>query len=169
MREAILGTYAMTLDTARRLMEGVECADCAGAPYPDAKHPAWTLSHLCVASGMAASFLDESGQESPLGGVPEAWAGVSSPGMPITNERSAYASKDELLAELERLHGVVAERFAGASDAFLAREFPSPDYREFWPTVGHAAFYMLAYHEGYHLGQMSQWRRAAGYPSAAQF
>ncbi len=169
MREAILGTYAMTLEAAQRLVADVDCADFVSAPYSDAKHAGWTLSHLCVGSGMAAQFLDESGAEAPMAGVPEAWAKVSSPGVPITNERSAYATKSELLAELERLHALVSDRFGSVSDEYLARAFPIEDYRSFWPTIGHGAFYMLAYHEGYHLGQMSQWRRAAGYPSAAQF
>ena len=163
MREAILATYAMTLDTAKRLVEDIACADCVSAPYPDAKHAGWTLSHLCIASGMAAQFLDESGTEVSMAGVPEAWAEVSSPGVPISNERSAFATKDELLTELDRLHTLVAERFTGVSEEYLAREFPMEDYRSFWPTIGHGAFYMLAYHEGYHLGQMSQWRRASGY------
>ena len=169
MRQQILNTYAMTLDTAKRLCDGLDCPRCAELPYADAKHPAWTLSHLSIASGMTASFLDPSASDGPIGGVPEAWMGVRAPGVDISEERSKYAPLDALLAELERVHGVVAQRFEAASDEHLASPFPDENYRAFWPTVGDGAFYMMAHHEGYHLGQMSQWRRAAGYPSNNPF
>lgn len=164
MRTQILSTYAMTLDTARKLVADVECADCAKPVYDEAKHPAWTLSHLSIASGMTAAFLDPAAGAGPLGGVPEAWAEVSAPGVSITNERDRFAKKDDLLAELERTHAIVAHLFENVSEEHLASVFPIPDYRAFWPTVGDGAFYMMAYHEGWHLGQLSQWRRAAGYP-----
>lgn len=164
MRQQILSTYAMTLDTAKELVADVDCADLARPAYDEAKHPAWTLSHLAIASGMAAVFLDPSAGDGPIGGVPESWMAASAPGVPITNDRNAYAKKDVLLAELERVHALASERFTNVSDELLASEFPHPDYRAFWPTVGDGAFYMLAYHEGWHLGQMSQWRRATGYP-----
>jgi hypothetical protein len=44
----------------------------------------------------------------------------------------------------------------------LATEFPNPEYRAFFPTIGDAAFYLMAFHEGWHLGQLSTWRRAIG-------
>ncbi|GAB4544021.1 MAG: hypothetical protein Tsb0013_00770 [Phycisphaerales bacterium] len=169
VRQQILNTYAMTLDTAKRLCEGVECARCAELPFADAKHPAWTLSHLSIASGMAASFLDLDADEGPIGGVPEAWMAVSAPGVAITDDRAKYAPLDALIAELERVHRLVAERFERVSDEHLASPFPNEHYRAFWPTVADGAIYMMAHHEGYHLGQMSQWRRAAGYPSNNPF
>ena len=164
MRQQILNTYAMTLDTAKKLVADVEDPDFAKPAFDEAKHPAWTLSHLAIASGMAAAFLDPRAGDGPMGGVPDAWAKVSAPGVSITNERDAYATKPELLGELERVHALASDRFANASDAHFASPFPNPDYRAFWPTVGDGAFYMLAYHEGWHLGQLSQWRRATGYP-----
>lgn len=169
MRQQVLNTYAMTLDLARRLCDGVDCARCAELPYPDAKHAAWTLSHLSIASGMAAAFLDPDAGDGPMAGVPEAWAAVSAPGVAPSDERAKYAKLDELVAELERVHALSADRFTNASDEYLAAPFPEESYRAFWPTVGDGAFYMLAHHEAYHLGQMSQWRRAAGYPSNNPF
>ena len=169
MRTQIQKTYSMTLDTARRLCEGVECARCAEIPFDGAKHPAWTLSHLCVASGMCASFLDPDANDGPIGGVPEAWMGVAGPGGDPVTARDAYAPLDELIGERARVHAVVAERFERASDEHLASPFPDANYRSFWPTVGDGAFYMMAHHEGYHLGQLSQWRRASGYPSNNPF
>ncbi len=169
MRQHVLNTYAMTLETAKHLVNDVECVRCAEMPYESAKHPAWTLGHLAIASGMAASFLDPSLDLGSMGGVPDEWAKVSAPGVEITGERDAYAKKDELIAQLERTHTLTAKAFENASDDLLASAFPNPDYRAFWPTIGDGAFYMMAYHEGWHLGQLSQWRMAAGYPFVSQF
>ena len=169
MREQLISTYGYTLGMAHRLCEGVECARCAELPYADAKHPAWTLSHLAIAGGMTAAFLDPYAGDGPTSGVPEAWMLVGAPGVSITDERTKYAALDELLAELDRVHALVAERFAKASDEHLASPFPIEQYRSSWPTVMDATMYMVGHHEGYHLGQMSQWRRAAGYPSNNPF
>lgn len=159
MRQQMLGIYSMTLDEARKMLEGVPCDRCAELPFAGAKHPGWVLGHLCLGSGMGAAMLGGSTDESDMCGVPAAWAG---PCMAEPNgQRGSYAKKDQLLAELERIHGVFADRIRNASDALLASPLPKAEWRSFWPTMGDMVFYMTAYHEGYHLGQMSQWKKAA--------
>tara|TARA_Y100001933_G_scaffold167365_1_gene165549 strand:- start:153 stop:659 length:507 start_codon:yes stop_codon:yes gene_type:complete len=161
MRRQILNLYAMTLDTAERLVADIPCERFAELPYPDAKHPAWVLGHLALGGGMMLAYLR--GESEGFGGVPEAWAPVCMPGAALRDERTAYASKDELLAELRRIHSELAEAFSNASDELLASPFPNEAYRSFFPTNADAAVYLMAHHEGYHLGQLSQWRRAAGF------
>ncbi len=167
MRDHVLKTYAMTLDQARKLVADVPCERFAELPYVGAKHPGWVLGHLAVASGMGAAYMEHSDQAEPgISDVPEAW-GESCMGEPSA-DRAKFGTKDQLLAELERVHALNVERFTRASDAQLAREFPNPDWRSFFPTLGDAVFYLLSYHEGYHLGQISQWRRAAGLGAAPE-
>lgn len=165
MKDHVLKSYAMTLEQATKLVADVPDERFAEVPYPHAKHPAWVLGHLSLASGMGSAILEHPELVEPgLSGVPEAWAETSM-GEP-SSDRSKFATKDELLAELSRVHGVFAERFTKVSDDVLAREIPNPDWRSFFPTISDAVFYLLTYHEGYHLGQLSQWRRAAGFAAA---
>ena len=163
MNEHLIGMYAMTLDSAVNLLRDVECEDCATLPHEAAKHPAWVLGHLSVAAGMAIEIL---GGASP---VPKTWASWSGPGQDPTADRSMYPKLSELVDTLRAAHGVLAEKVAGMSEAEMAAAFPIEDYRKFWPTVGDALMYLMGHHEGYHLGQMSMWRRAAGYGSVAMF
>ncbi len=165
MKSQILNLFSMTLADAERLVADVPCERFAESPYPDAKHPAWVLTHLALGAGMMVGYL--AGEDGSFGCVPAAWAGVASPGSAISGERSEYATKDELLTALRAVHAELAGAFEAASDADLAREFPTPEYREFFPTIGDAAAYLMAHHEGYHLGQMSQWRRAAGFAASS--
>ena len=164
MRDHLLSMYQYTLDQARQLVGDVPGERFAEMPHEGAKHPGWVLGHLCLASGMGAATLDpDPAQRDGICGVPESW--MQSCMHAPTSERRAYGAKDELLAHLERTHELMATRLRKSSDALLAEPFPNPDYRGFWPTIGHGAFYLMAYHEGYHLGQLSMWRRALEMPA----
>ncbi|MGP1347713.1 MAG: DinB family protein [Phycisphaerales bacterium] len=171
MRQQILSTYAMTLETAQRLVADVGDERFVEMPHAGAKHPAWVLAHLAIASGMCAAVLSRDPDESPLGlsGVPEEWSATASPGKPISLERSDYGKKAELLVHLERTHALTSDRFAEVDDAFLSTEFPIAEYRSFFPTRLDCVVYMMAHHEGYHLGQLTMWRMAAGLGSVAPF
>jgi len=160
-RSFVLRLYGGTLDRAGRLVEGVPDERWAELPHDGAKHPAWALTHLCLASGMVDAHLRGEGDE--LGVVPAAWAAVGMPGADLVADRSAYPAGAELLEVLGRAHAALAATYRAASDERLAAEFPVEAYRAFFPTLGDAATYVMAYHEGYHLGQVSQWRRAVGF------
>ena len=163
MRTQVLNIYAMTLDASQKLMTDIPCERCAELPFDSAKHPGWVLGHLSIASGMIAAYL---GGEEGISGVPEDWMKSCAPGVPITADRGQFGTRDQLMSEMVRVHALAAERFGNVSDADLAKPFPNPDYRAFWPTLADGAFYLLAYHEGYHLGQLSSWRRAVGFGPA---
>lgn len=163
MRASILSLYASTLDQAQQLVADAPCARLAEVPFEGAKHPAWVLPHLCIASGMVADYLR--GKDG-FGCVPAAWTEVCMPGSECKPDRALYPKKDEVLTTLSAAHAELAETFTNASDEVLAREFPIEDWRSFFPTLGHAAIYVMTHHEPYHLGQVTQWRRAAGLGAA---
>jgi hypothetical protein len=163
MRNHVKNTYANTLDLAQRLVADIPCARFAEIPHEGAKNPAWILSHLTIASGMGADYLGDSAGD--LAGVPMEWVPLCMPGSEPKAERGLYATKDEIMGHLQRVHGLLAERFMAAGDDRLAQEFPNPDYRSAFPTLGDAAYYLMAFHEPWHLGQLSAWRRASGLPA----
>lgn len=159
MKPALLRLYAMTLDEARGLVGDVPCERFAEQPWEHAKHPAWILGHLCIASSMITEHL---GGDSTT--VPPSWVDRFRPGSECAGDRSLYPTKAELLDTLARAHTELARVFDAATDERLNAPFPIEEYRAFFPTIADAAAYMMAHHEGYHLGQLSQWRRALDLP-----
>lgn len=167
MRAHLLKTFAGTLDQARTLVADVPCERFSELPHPGAKHPGWVIGHLCVGAGFAAAILGEDPEDfTTVCGVPERVMGATGPGSTPEPDRDTYPTKDELLAEFERIHGMAAARLEAIDEARLSDPLPMEEYRAFWPTIGDAAFYLLATHEPYHLGQLSVWRRAAGMDAA---
>jgi uncharacterized damage-inducible protein DinB len=50
------------------------------------------------------------------------------------------------------------------TQAELDAPHPDPARRERFPTVGHMAIFYATWHETYHSGQLSAWRRVQGLP-----
>jgi len=123
-------------------------------------HPAWTLSHLNAYAGMLLSMLDDPSVPPPAADAEMKQFGYGTTPVP---DRAAYARKQELLDGFRdrnaRLAAVVAEKH---SDYFPR---PAPEkFLPYSPTLGHIAITLLVAHPPHHLGQLKQWRRAAGIP-----
>ncbi len=167
MKDYLLNTYAMTHGLARNLVADVPCERFAEVPYAGAKHPAWVLGHLTIAGAMGVAYLkDPTNPTPPIEGVPQEWMPLFM-GPPEPN-RAVYPTKDELLAAFDQAHAGFSAAVQQAPEAAFGMEFPNEQYRAFFPTLGAAGFYLMAHHEGYHLGQLSQWRRAANLEPAAE-
>ncbi len=170
MRQQILNTYSLTLNMALHLVDGVPDEKFADLPHEGAKHPGWVLGHLCEASGMAAAMMGGNQEERRTNcGLPKLWVEQTSPGSQLSTERSLYGSKEDLISELKRLHELLAGRFSVASDELLNAPFSDEEYRQYYPTNLDCCVYIMAHHEGYHLGQLSSWRKAMGFPTTPMF
>lgn len=128
----------------------------AEQPQGVRNHPAWTLSHLSSVLGFLLKLLDES-EGASTDEEDKQYGGGSIP----TTDRSQYLSKDALLNTLRHRHELVESAVRAKHRDYFARETPEA-LRAFAPTIGRIAFFLLASHESYHLGQLMQWRRAAG-------
>ncbi|MDX2147894.1 MAG: DinB family protein [Planctomycetota bacterium] len=153
--EDVLGVYADTLKHIREFMESIPDERMAEQPGGVINHPAWTLGHLHSASGLLLTLLDA---------APPAPAEESrkfGPGSKPVADRSAYASKESLLASLMERHVQVEAAVRANHRSHFPK--PPPEFlRAFAPTVGRISIYLLAAHEPYHLGQLMPWKRAAG-------
>lgn len=154
--DLILNIFSNTLQQVSAAVADIPDARLVEQPAGLVNHPAWTLSHLNTAAGFIIQLLG--GTDSiPTPDEVKAFG----PGSTPAADRALYRSKSDLLAQLSQRHAlaeaIVRERHA---DAF-PRETP-PQLRNFAPTIGRIVVYLLATHESYHLGQLQQWRRAAG-------
>ncbi|MBX3357462.1 MAG: DinB family protein [Phycisphaeraceae bacterium] len=152
----ILDIHAMVQRFLVEAVEDVPDSRMTKQPGSIVNHPAWTLSHLNAYAGVLLSMLDDPS-------VPTADTEMERFGYGTTpvSDRAAYATKLELLERFRdrnsRLAAVVAERH---SDYFPR---PSPEkFHPYSPTIGHIAITLLVVHPPHHLGQLRQWRRAAG-------
>lgn len=153
---AILRIHAMVNGFVIESVEDIPETRMAEQPGSLVNHPAWTLSHLGAYAGLLLSMLGDPS-------VPSADAEMERFGYgsrPVP-DRAAYGAKRELIERLRgrnaRLVEVVAERHA--------EYFPRPAPERFRPhaaTIGDVAITLLVAHPPYHLGQLRQWRRAAG-------
>jgi uncharacterized damage-inducible protein DinB len=95
--------------------------------------------------------------------LPAQWEQQFGTGSIPTSDRSAYPSKEELLAALADGQARVSNRLADLGDAGMSTALPDKRYKTKFPTVGHAVVHILTGHAAVHVGQISVWRRAAGY------
>ncbi len=119
-------------------------------------HPAWTLSHLnAYAASLLAMFDDRS--------VPTADAEMERYGYGTTPSADprAYATKRELLDRFRERSAKVAAVVAAKHADYFPKRAPE-QFQPNAPTIGHIAITLLVAHPPHHLGQLRQWRRAAG-------
>ncbi len=119
-------------------------------------HPAWTLSHLNAYAGVLLTMLDDPS-------VPTADAEMERYGYGSTPvpEHGAYATKQELLNRFRDRNARLAAVVAAKHSDYFPR--PAPEkFQPYSPTIGHIAITLLIAHPPHHLGQLRQWRRAAG-------
>lgn len=119
-------------------------------------HPAWTLSHLNAYAGALLSMLDDRS-------VPEADAEMKRYGYGTTPvaDSAAYATKRDLIERFKERNARLTEVVAAKHAEYFPRPSPAM-YQPYSPTIGHIAITLLVAHPPHHLGQLKQWRRAAG-------
>jgi len=151
--------YDFNFFYAQRLVADIEDELMCAQPVEERlmNHPAWTIGHLAWANDNAMALL---GTKPAL----VEWRELLGTGSRPAPEREAYPEKSQLLKMLEashmRLGGVVSTASAGA----LKKPAPQP-MRDKFPTVGHVILGLMTSHYASHLGQLSAWRRAMGFPS----
>lgn len=153
-QDVLLKYFADSLDAVQQLMAHVPDDRAAEQPAGIVNHPAWTLTHLCIANDFCLQCV---GREAIC---PPGWRTIAGTGTKPVADRSVYPSKDVLLTTLVRQHQGVNEAMRGLPASHF--EQPSPErVRSFAPTLGHIVAYMLTCHEHNHLGQLQAWKRAA--------
>lgn len=153
---AILDLHAMIHGFLFQTVDDVPESRMTEQPGPIVNHPAWTLSHLNAYAGVLLSMLDD--PSAPTADAEIERFGYGSTPVP---DRAAYATKRELLDRFRERNARVAAVVAQKHADYFPR--PSPEkYHPHAPTIGHIAITLLVAHPPHHLGQLKQWRRAAG-------
>ncbi len=125
--------------------------------HDQANHALWVAGHIGVVDDFMISLVAPE-KVSPKAGYPEKFGMGSKP----TADASDYPDVEEVLAYMrERREALLA-----VLDEMSEEDFDTPtpeDAPEILPTVG-SVFQLSAWHEGFHLGQVSVAARALGFP-----
>ena len=125
---------------------------------PHERHPAWILGHLLLADTYLLFLL----AVEPL---PDDF--------PLLVERFGPASASttvddaatpQLIDHLRRTHAARLARVRAMTDQDFAQPLPDTLLAQAQPTIGHH-LHSLVFHEGYHSGQLSSWRKTHGLPA----
>ncbi len=123
---------------------------------PGERHPAWLLGHLLLADSYLLHLLAVQPLPDDFSTLIERHGPASAP-----TAEAAYDSKDALVARLTATNAARVAHVAAMSAADLAQALPDAHLAQAQPTIGHH-LHALVFHEGYHSGQLSAWRKAHG-------
>ena len=157
MIDEILQSYALTLDYLHRLIADIPDGELTRQPHGAVNHPAWIIGHLtcsCQAIGEELGLAHW---------LPLDWVNRFETGSTPIDDRSVYPSKQQLLTTLADGRRRLEQQLRAIGDAGMNAQLPDERYRDMFPTVGHAVIHILASHAAVHVGQLSVWRRTAGY------
>jgi hypothetical protein len=153
----ILNVHAMVNGFIVEVIDDVPDERMSEQPGTIVNHPAWTLSHLNAYAALLLAMLGDSS-------VPMAEREMERFGYGSTpvRERGVYAPKRELIEVFQERNARLAALVAAHHTEWFPR--PAPEkYRAHAPTIGHLAITLMVAHPPHHLGQLKQWRRAAGF------
>jgi hypothetical protein len=131
------------------------CQQPPGLP----NHPAWLVGHLAFVRVAMLKQLGDTPTE-----FPEAWLPLFGRNSTPNDELANYPSKTELWDVFSRLQQMAITRVMALTPEQLEQPHGIETFKKSLPTLGDLILQMLVAHDGLHVGQLSDWRRALGYP-----
>ena len=146
---------AATINYAKQILADIDdsrmCEQPAGL-----NHPAWLLVHLSTAADYAAKLLGGQGV------CPESWNAMGDTKKPLSQIRSDYPPKEELISTFETAFQNAASLYEKLGEEELGKPQKLGFFETELPSVGDMATFLVLAHTNLHLGQLSAWRRAIG-------
>ena len=161
----MLDSFLMVITHARsqtlKLVADLSDDQCVFQPAPKTNHPAWVLGHLLSSE---YSFLNLiSGKPVPAF-IDDAWKATYGGGSTPVADKSKYQPKAFYIEKLAAARDEIIAALKQMKPADFQKEHPDPVRRQRFPTIGHMVMLYGTWHEAYHSGQLSTWRRVQGLP-----
>jgi hypothetical protein len=144
-----------TVEYAKQILADINDSAMCQQPL-GLNHPAWLMMHVSTTADYASNLLGGQGV------CPTDWNDRADTKKPLTQNRSDYPSKEDLLKTFEAALLNALKLYQGATEEELSTPQKLGFFEEALPTVGEMATFMLVAHTNLHLGQLSAWRRAIG-------
>lgn len=152
---AISTNTIATIAYAKQILADIDDTSMCEQPM-GLNHPAWLMLHLATAADYASSLLG--GQAV----CPAEWNALADTKKPLTQTRSHYPSKEQLISTFEAAFRNAANLYQKSSEGDLNKPQKLGFFETELPTVGDMATFLIIAHTNLHLGQLSAWRRATG-------
>lgn len=127
--------------------------------HPTSNHVVWTLGHLACTYAWFSSTIDGKGAAA----IPQAWGPLFGMGSKPVTDAKAYPAIEDVKKGYDAAFAAYIKQVEGLSEA-EAWSAPATDTGGFAHSKIDAA-YKCAWHDGWHLGQIADLRRALGLPS----
>jgi uncharacterized damage-inducible protein DinB len=159
MMDAIIATIELTRQSLLKLVADLSDAQLTLQPAPKTNHPAWVLGHqlfvdynfLKLIGGPETAVTDE---------FKKLYGGNSTP----LADAALYQNKQWYLERMHEVRQQIYARLKTLTPEQYNAPHPDPNRRQRTPTVLHAILLYGTWHEAYHAGQLSAWRRVQGLP-----
>jgi uncharacterized damage-inducible protein DinB len=162
----MLDSYLMVLNHTRnqtlKLVADLTDEQLAVQPAPKMNHAAWVLGHLLVVDYSFLAII--TGQPAP-GWIDDAFRATYGGKSEPVADKSKYQPKAFYIERLLAVREQIVARLKQMKPIDFQQPHPDPARRERMPTIGHAVMLYGTWHEAYHSGQLSAWRRVQGLPA----
>jgi len=128
--------------------------------YPGGSHLMWLIGHLAWTADM---LMNRELGHAPI--LPDHYAGLFQGRTKALDDLTTYPSLDDVLKGYDVAHQLALERLTNRDDALLDVPFNEGTVAHKIFTVPRAMLGRMAFHIGYHGGQISTLRRMQGLPS----
>jgi uncharacterized damage-inducible protein DinB len=159
--DGVISVITHTRNQTLKLVADLSDEQLCIQPAPRTNHPAWVLGHLLLVD---LSFLKTIGGPDVPAWVDDAFrATYGGKSEPIA-DKGKYKPKAFYIEKMAAVREQLYARLKTLTPADLAQPHPDPARRERMPTIGQAVVFYGTWHEAYHSGQLSTWRRVQGLP-----
>lgn len=163
MWQSVIRVANFNKELLRRMLADIPEADMCKQPPGLPNHPTWLVGHLAFVRFAMAKQMGH-----PPSDFPDSWAKLFGRNSTPVDDASQYPPKEELWGTFERAHEHALRVASELSSEQLAGTHAIETLRPAFPTLGDLLVQMLTSHDGLHVGQLSDWRRANGLPRMIQ-
>lgn len=163
-KKSIINGLHLNIAYAKVLVKDLSDQELLFQPSGFLNHPAWTLGHLTTSLEMCIDLL---GGGYSLDKDWDALFKRKGPGDPQTpnKNQSLYPSKNTLLSKLSYQEKELIRLLNNTADEFLNNDHHWK-FSNYLPSKADYLHFMISIHFSWHLGQLAEWRRMAGFDSA---
>lgn len=162
MLESYIATINHTRTMTLKLVADLNDDQLTIQPAPKVNHPAWVLGHLLQVEYAFLSLV--TGKATPEW-INDEWKAIYGGKSEPVSDKSKYKPKQFYIEHLAAAREELIAGLKAMKPEDFHKPHPDPARRDRFPTVGHAVMLYGTWHEAYHAGQLSTWRRVQGLPA----
>lgn len=144
------------LSQAEPMLDGLRDEHSNLEPIAGNKTAGWLLGHLCITGDFGRRLCGRKAI------CPPEWRTIFPPGTTSPSDAASYPPMVDLCLKFREIYSDLCDAILNADEASLSAANPFEPARPAFPTGREFVPYLMTGHLAYHIGQLGDWRRAAG-------